>query len=237
MGAFIGIFFDAFSGLKHCDPNDFFSHCNYTDHMPENKTFAVFILIFLLASISVSILVIYYTCKYGGSKFGMYGRRDRPLFMIGGNQSMAYQSTPHSPTVINTDYRHAHATGDITSNTGTSYSSPHTSNITFDTNRTIQELQEQNRLLQEQIHLQQHQLHLQQQQAALGPSVTTPIATSVVVSPPPSYDECMTDEAAIRWLEQHNQELQKQHQHQQQALEKHYPPPGPSLEPSAPPRQ
>ena len=101
------------------------------------------------------------------------------------------------------------------------------------TNTSVQELQEQNRLLQEQIRLQQQQLQLQQQlQQQVGPGG---MATPIDMAAPPSYDECVTDEAAMIRLQEHNLALQKQSQQQQLALEKKSPLSGSGLEPSAPP--
>ena len=102
----------------------------------------------------------------------------------------------------------------------------------------IQELEEENRLLQEQVRLQREQLELQQQlneQGVQGSTVATPRYTP----PPPSYDDCTSNESAIQLLEEHNKQLQRRCQEQQQDLQdyslKQFPLEGHTVTPSAPP--
>ena len=97
----------------------------------------------------------------------------------------------------------------------------------------IQELEEENRLLQEQIRLQREQLELQHQlhgEAGFSSRYTPP---------PPSYDECTTEESTIRLLEEQNKELQIRCEEQKNELQDydttHDSSPGQRCTPSAPP--
>ena len=254
MGSFIGFFFCAIFGLKECDPNEFGSFCNYTENMSENKALAVFILLFIIASAAVSILIACCNCRHAGS-FGVQMQRGgRPLVIVGGSQGVTYHGTSSTPMMTGSTYQYPPVVvGGNMQTPGAQYpvntsgaqypvntsgaqypvNPPFAQGQAGGSNTSVQELQEQNRLLQEQIRLQQQQLQLQQQlqqQAGLGG-----MATPIDMVAPPSYDECVTDEAAMIRLQEHNLALQKQSQQQQLALEKKSPPPGSGLEPSAPP--
>ena len=262
MGSFIGFFFCAIFGLKDCDPNEFGSFCNYTENMSENKALAVFILLFIIASAAVSILIACCNCRHAGS-FGVQMQRGgRPLVIVGGSQGVTYHGTSSTPMMTGSTYQYPpvvvggnmQTPGVHPVNTSSAQYPVNTSGAQYPintsgaqypvnpqfaqgqaggTNTSVQELQEQNRLLQEQIRLQQQQLQLQQQlQQQVGPGG---MATPIDMAAPPSYDECVTDEAAMIRLQEHNLALQKQSQQQQLALEKKSPPPGSGLEPSAPP--
>lgn len=63
MGGFIGLFFVGIFGVPECDPRDFFSHCNYTENIAENRNIAIAILIFLLLSEIVVIGSIVVHCR------------------------------------------------------------------------------------------------------------------------------------------------------------------------------
>ena len=240
--SFIGLFFVSIFGLKDCTPGEFGSFCNYTENMSENKTTAIFILLFILASAAASVLIICCNCRYG-SQFGInFNNRRGPMVIVGGTHQgpvTTYQATA-APVVTETGYKYSPVIiGGAGPNTAGQPSSYPMGTQPFDTqstNPTIVELQEQNRLLQEQIRLQQQQLELQQQlqqqQAGQEPSLTMPMYTPA----PPSYEQCTSDESAIRLMEERNKELQHHYRQQQQELEKQLPPPGPGMEPSAPPQ-
>ena len=237
MGSFIGFFFCAIFGLKDCDPNEFGSFCNYTENISQNKTLAVFILLSIIASAGLSILIVCCGCRYAQAFGVRLQRRALPVVIVGGSQGPVHQGADSTPVVTDSGYKYPTVViGGAAPSTGVQHatSPPFPLGLTGSQNPSIQELQEQNRLLQEQIRLQQYQLQLQQQlqqQAGQEPSIATPMYTPA----PPSYDECMTNETSIRLLEEQNQELQKQCHQQQLVLEKQYPPPGPGLDPTAPP--
>ena len=238
MGCFIGLFFVAVFGLRDCDPHSFGSFCNYTDNMSQNKTVAVFILVFILASAVISITTICCSCRFGSHLGVNFNRRRRPLVIVGGTQGpiTTYQ-TSSTPIVTETGYNYSPVViGGVTPNT-VNQPSNYSASGQYQpqvTNPAIRELQEQNRLLQEQIRLQQEQLSLQQrlhQQAGQAPAIATPMYTP----PPPSYEQCTSEESTMRQLEEHNRELQRHCQKQHQVLEKQLSPTGPKLDPSAPP--
>ena len=242
--SFIGLFFVGLFGLKDCTPGEFGSFCSYTENMSENKTTAIFILLFILASDFVTILLVCCNCRYS-QQFGINlntRMRRGPMVIVGGTHQgpvTTYRAT-NEPHVTGTGYNYSTVvigdTGPNTAGQPFNYPTGTQPYNTQNTNPTVSELQEQNRLLQEQIRLQQQQLELQQQlrqhqQPGQGPPMTTPMYT-----PPPSYAECTSDESAIRQMKEHNEELQRRYQQQQYELEKQLPPPGPGLDPSAPPQ-
>lgn len=241
--SFIGLFFVGLFGLKDCTPGEFGSFCNYTENMSENKTTAIFILLLILASDFVSILLVCCNCRYS-QQFGINlntRMRRGPMVIVGGTPQgpvTTYRAT-NAPTVTETGYNYSTVvigeSGPNTAGQHFNYPTGTQPYNTQNTNPTISELQEQNRLLQEQIRLQQQQLELQQQlrqQPGQGPPMTTPMYTP----PPPSYAECTSDESTIRQMQEQNEELQRRYQCQRHELEKQLPPPGPGLDPSAPPK-
>ena len=174
---------------------------------------AVIAIGFIIASFVVSFLVTICDCACK-RQFGVYfcrrPRRGDPASVI------TYQTAVAPPIGVDMSYKYG----------------PHSHGS------RIQELEEENRLLQEQIRLQREQLELQQQfhgQAGCGSSVASPRYTP----PPPSYDECTTDESAIHLLEEQNKELQLRCLEQQNELQyndtKQCSPTGQKCTPSAPP--
>lgn len=237
MGCIVGLFFVAIFGLRDCDPSEFGGDCKYTKNISQNKIVAVFILLFILASAVISVTAICCNCRFG-SHFGINFKRRRPSLVIVSGTSgpdTTYQ-TYNDPVVTETGYSPVLIGGAATSyvNQLSSYNA-NGQYLPQITNPAVQELQEQNSLLQQQIRLQQEQLELQQrlhQQAGQAPSVTMPNNTT----PPPSYEECMSDDSTIRQLEEQNRELQRHSHEQQKGLEKQLPWTGSRLDPSAPPQ-
>lgn len=231
MGCIVGLFFVVIFGLRNCD-SGFTKYCSYTDNVTENQTVAVVILLFTLASVVISITVICCNCRFGSHLGINLNRRRSSLVIVGGTQGpdITYQ-TSNAPIEIENVYRYSSViTGAVTPNSVNQPSS-YSASVQYQpqvTNPAIEELQEQNRLLQGQIRLQQEQLALQErlhQQTGQA----SPMALPVDTTPPPSYEECMSDESTIRQLQEHNRELQRHCQEQQHVLEKQFPSMGPNI--------
>lgn len=243
LGGFIGIFFVAIFGVPKCDPDDFFSHCNYTRNISQNHTIAILILLLLIVSEIVAIGSIVVHCRsYGrlgyNNAFGQRRHFGIALNARSTPTNVTYSTAHYPPSnysgqsqVQNFAFVHPPAgypqyQGQAGQNTqggsgaeGYGQSAPN----------TVNDLQEQNRLLREQIALQQQQLNLMQQQQldARAPSPNFP--------PPPSYDSCIQDPSQINLLQEQNKELQNRYQSQQERLENIAPPCNIKIEPSAPP--